>query len=211
MIMKQQVVYIRPYKKTTIAQKSLVYIKDIADIHTVLTLKNQIDALPVLKIKNQSKDDKYLITVLDIIKVILNSFPDIIIQNVGDPDILIDYKKKMPQENSFIEWMKMIGVSIIIFAGATLAIMAYTKDAALDRTFVVINRIFTGQEVENPVWLTIPYSVGIAIGVVTFFNHIGRKKLTDDPSPMQVEIDQYEENVETSMIDSMTAKKRGQP
>ncbi|WP_069997373.1 stage V sporulation protein AA [Cellulosilyticum sp. I15G10I2] len=209
--MKQHVIYIRPYKKTTIAEKSGVYIKDIADIHASSAVKNQINSLLILKIKNLNKKDKYLITIIDIIKVILNAFPDVIIQNVGDPEVLIDYVPKVPKENSLWEWTKMIIVSVIIFAGATLAIMAYMKDAALDKTFVVVNRIFTGEEVENPVWITIPYSIGIAVGIITFFNHIGKKKLTDDPSPMQVEIDQYENNVETSMIDSMIVKKRGKP
>ncbi len=209
--MKQQVVYIRPYKKTTIEKQPLIYIKNIADITAASDIKNHIENLPILNVRNPTQTGKYLITIIDIIKVILRAFPEVIIQNVGEPDVLIDYHPKITKENSVIEWIKVIGISIIIFFGATVAIMAYTKDAALDKTFVVINRIFTGEEVENPVWITIPYSIGIAVGVIAFFNHLGKKKLTDDPSPMQVEINQYEENVETSVIDSMTHKKRGQP
>ncbi len=209
--MQQQTIYIKPFKKTTIEEKSLVYIKDIADITAASDIQGPISDLLVFKVPKPSEQKKYLITIIDIIKVILAAYPDVCVQNVGEIDVLVEYHPKAAKENTLIEWIKTLCVSTIIFFGAGIAIMAYTKDAALDKAFVVVNRIFTGQEVENPVWITIPYSIGIAVGIVTFFNHVGRKKLTDDPSPMQVEISQYEDGVEDSLIDSIISKKRGQP
>jgi len=209
--MKQQIIYIRGYKKTTIQQTSLVYLKDIADIYAALELKDPVDSMVVLKIKDTTKKSTHLIGILDIIKIITAAYPDIIIQNVGDADIIINYVPKIIEENTIIEWFKTIVVSIIVFAGATIAIMAYSADTSLAKTFSLLNKIFTGKEVENPVLITVPYSIGIAIGIITFFNHIGTKKITDDPTPMQIEINKYEEDVENSMIDSMTGKKRGEP
>lgn len=209
--MKKQTVYIRVYKKTVIQEQTIVRIKDISDITASPQFKNHIEGLQVFKIPKSSEKGKYLVTLIDIIRVILSVYPDINIQNVGDPEVLIQYQPKAPKENSFIEWIKVIGVSMVIFFGAMVAIMAYTKDTSLDRTFTVLNKILTGEEVKNPLWITIPYSIGIAVGIITFFNHVGKKKLTDDPSPMQIEIYEYEENVENSEIDSIITQKRGQP
>ncbi|MDF2612836.1 MAG: stage sporulation protein [Clostridia bacterium] len=209
--MKQQIVYIRAYKKTTIQQTDIVYLKDIADIYTSLEMKNHVDSLEILRIKDPTKKSKYLMGIIDIIKIITAAYPDVVIQNVGDADMLIDYLPKIVKQNTMLEWIKTIVVSIIVFAGATIAIMAYSADTSLGKTFSLLNKIFTGKEVDNPVMITIPYSIGIAIGIITFFNHIGNKKITDDPTPMQIEINKYEEDVEDSMIDSMTSNKRGEP
>lgn len=209
--MKQQIIYIRAYKKTTIQQTPLVYLKDIADTYASLEIKNHIDSLVVLEIKDPTKKSKYLMSILDIIKIITAAYPDIMIQSVGDADMFIDYVPKIIKENTVIEWIKTIVISIIVFAGATIAIMAYSADTSLGKTFSLLNKIFTGKEADNPILITVPYSIGIAIGIITFFNHMGTKKITDDPTPMQIEINKYEEDVENSMIDSMTGKKRGEP
>jgi stage V sporulation protein AA len=209
-LMKQQIIYIRAYKKTTVYKKPAVYLKDIAETSCCGSIKNQLDNVSVFKIPKPAQKGKYLITIIDVIRSILSVYPEAMIQNVGEKDILIEYLPKLTQESPVKEWVKAALISIIVFAGATIAIMAYSTDTSLPKTFSILNEIFTGEEVENPIFITIPYSIGIAIGIVAFFNHIGTKKITDDPSPMQIEINKYEEDVENSMVDSMTDKKRGE-
>ena len=121
------------------------------------------------------------------------------------------YRPKKPKENPIWEWLKVLAICIIVFSGATIAIMTYNTDTSLGQTFVIINQIFTGVEDTQPMLLTIPYSIGIAVGVVFFFNHIGFKKITDDPTPMQVEMKKYEQDVEDCEIGSITDKRRGEP
>ena len=48
------------------------------------------------------------------------------------------------------------------------------------------------------------------LGIIVFYNHIGTKKLTEDPTPIQVEINEYETKVEDTIIDTLIAEKRGQ-
>ena len=43
--------------------------------------------------------------------------------------------------------------------------------------------------------LEITYSIGIGLGVLFFFNHFGHMTITDDPTPMQIQMRLYEENV----------------
>ena len=35
----------------------------------------------------------------------------------------------------------------------------------------------------------------------TFFNHIGKRRITKDPTPIEVEMKMYEEEVEKALID----------
>ena len=35
-----------------------------------------------------------------------------------------------------------------------------------------------------------------------FFNHVGRKKITPDPTPLQVEMRKYENDIDTTFIEN---------
>ena len=54
--------------------------------------------------------------------------------------------------------------------------------------------------------LEISYSIGLAAGVLFFFNHFGRKKFSADPTPMQVQMRQYEDNVNTTLLEESSRK-----
>ena len=167
--------------------------------------------MQIYAIPETHKKGKFVITIIDIVNKIWSQYPNADVQSVGDPDVVIEYHPKISKQNSILEWIKAIAVAIIIFAGATVAIMTYNTDTSLGKTFIIINRIFTGREVDTPNLITIPYAIGLATGVLFFFNHFGKRKITEDPTPMQVEIAMYEKDAEDSEIDSLTDKRRGEP
>ena len=49
--------------------------------------------------------------------------------------------------------------------------------------------------------LEISYSIGIGLGVVLYFNHFGRRKFTQDPTPLEVEMRVYEDDIDTTIIE----------
>ena len=55
----------------------------------------------------------------------------------------------------------------------------------------------------------VTYSIGIGVGVVLFFNHFGRRKLTQDPTPMEVEMRTYEDDVDTTIIEQADRSQKG--
>ena len=44
------------------------------------------------------------------------------------------------------------------------------------------------------------YAIGLPLGILVFYNHINRRKIKDDPAPIQVEMCTYEEQVNKAMI-----------
>lgn len=211
MDMQKHTVYVRAYKRTTIEAEKQVKIGDVADVAAPPIVKATIDNMQIYTIPDTHQKGKFVITIIDIINKIWSNYPNADIQSVGDPDVVIEYHPKVSKPNSIWEWCKAIAVAIIIFAGATVAIMTYNTDTSLGKTFIIINRILTGKEVDAPNLITIPYAIGIATGVIFFFNHLGRKKITEDPSPMQVEIAMYERDAEDTEIENLTDKRRGEP
>ena len=82
--------------------------------------------------------------------------------------------------------------------------MTFHTDAAVPDVFVQVNKIFTGEEVTRPVLLIASYSVGIAVGIIVFFNHFNKKKITDDPTPVEVEFASYQKQVDECMVDILS-------
>ena len=55
--------------------------------------------------------------------------------------------------------------------------------------------------------LEVSYSVGLAVGIILFFNHVGGRRLTKDPTPIEVEMRTYETDVNKALIE--TADREG--
>ena len=54
--------------------------------------------------------------------------------------------------------------------------------------------------------LEITYSLGVSVGIIVFFNHIGKKYLTNEPSPVEVEMTGYEQQVNQALIQQVGRK-----
>ena len=55
--------------------------------------------------------------------------------------------------------------------------------------------------------LEVTYSIGLAIGIIVFFNHIGGRRITKDPTPIEVEMRIYEDDVNNALVE--TADREG--
>ena len=63
------------------------------------------------------------------------------------------------------------------------------------------------EEKTNPALINIPYSIGLAVGIIVFYNHFMGKKLTDDPTPIEVEMELYDRDVTDTMVDALSQRK----
>lgn len=211
MDMQQCTIYLRLYKRKTVEVKKWITLGEIADIAASSEVKAKVAAMKVFCVPNTEEDGRYIITIMELIDVILKEYPKADIQSVGDPDVVIEYHKKPIKPKDTIEWLKALSVCIIIFTGACIAVMTYNTDVSLAKTFITLNQMITGEIVEQPYLLTIPYMIGISTGVIVFFNHIGFRKISQEPTPMQVEMKKYEKDVEDCEIETITERRRGEP
>jgi stage V sporulation protein AA len=58
----------------------------------------------------------------------------------------------------------------------------------------------TGNQSDGYTSIEIAYSIGLAAGITIFYNHIGGKRLTSDPTPLEVEMRNYESDVNKAII-----------
>lgn len=50
--------------------------------------------------------------------------------------------------------------------------------------------------------------MGLTIGILIFFNHFGKRKFTVDPTPMEVEMRLYENDIQTTLIEDFARKEK---
>ena len=130
------------------------------------------------------------------------------VSHVGKVEFIIDYQPKVRQ-NLFGQWCKTIFVCVICFCGAAFAIMTFNNDVSVTSVFGEVYRLLTGQESSGHTILELSYSVGLAVGIIVFFNHFAKWKINTDPTPLEVEMRLYEDNICKTVIQNDSRKERG--
>lgn len=199
-------IYIKPVKKAVIAGRTSIYIKDISEVFTNDKLLKKVKDIKLMEIKNKESKN-YLITVIDIIGAIDKALPGHTINNVGEMDTIIEYSHEKAKENKFINIAKIVFVTVVLLAGSSTAIMSFHSDAQMASIFENYYYIFFNEKVENPILIDLPYSIGLAVGIIVFFNHFSGKKITEDPTPIEVEMSVYESQVTDNIIDSLNTER----
>ena len=177
-----------------------IYLQDIVRLSCSNTkLLNRLRVMPVTNL-DPDKPGRYVLSSMDLIKDIQQKEPELDITTIGESTFIITYQKE-GSVNIVLRWCKVIFVCLATFFGAGFSIMTFNNDVDIPALFEQIYTQVTGQASNGFSVLEISYSMGIGLGVLFFFNHFGRMKLTDDPTPMQVQMRLYEDDVNTTVIE----------
>ena len=177
-----------------------VYLQDIAKLSCSNSkILNRLRVMPVANL-DPDKPGRDVICAMDLIKDIQQKEPDLDITNIGEPTFIITYQKE-GCVNVVLRLCKVIFVCLATFFGAGFSIMTFNNDVDVPALFEQIYTQVTGQATDGFSVLEASYSIGIGFGVLFFFNHFGKMKLTDDPTPMQVQMRLYEDDVNTTIME----------
>ena len=86
--------------------------------------------------------------------------------------------------------------------------MAFNNDSGVPEIFEQMYEQFMGKKAVGFNILELTYSIGLGLGIIVFFNHFGKKKFTVDPTPIEVEMSLYENDIQTTLI--AQSSRRGQ-
>lgn len=176
-----------------------VFLKDVAKIYcSDQAVQNKCSAMKVKTIR-EDKNRRYVESALDVIRKLESLDPSIQVNNVGKVDYIIDYQPPKPPRCLW-QWAKTIFVCIVCFCGAAFAIMTFNNDVNVKDVFQEVYLLITGRESGGFTVLEFSYSVGLAVGIIAFFNHFSRWKLNTDPTPLEVEMRLYEDNISKTLI-----------
>ncbi|MCU6710095.1 stage V sporulation protein AA [Paenibacillus sp. J5C_2022] len=191
-----QVLYLRLKKRIDIKPQHTVTLGQVARL--LLEDKELHSALAELPLYEHKKSDgnRVVIDVLQIVKAVRQAVPGITVETFGDPQVLLMVAEK-PMKPRYV----LLCISwLLLFFGAGLAIMNFHTDVSMKEVHIRIAELVTGERDEHPLWLQIPYSLGLGLGMALFFNHIFRKRFNEEPNPLEVELYMYQENLNQYVI-----------
>lgn len=179
--------------------KDQVIIDDFAKIYCQdKNIKNHVSTLKIAN-RNQAKEGYLAISLLNVIQEISTIYPNVKVINIGAPDTLVHFKQ-MKAQNNFTTFLKLAFICLLAFFGSAYAIISYNTDVNASDSFVMLHKLFTGSYPAGPSVLQLSYCIGLPSGVIIYFNHFAHKNLSSDPSPLEVQMRTYEQEVNTALI-----------
>lgn len=195
--------YIKAERNSKVDRRSVV-LGDIArmecsDPHVVSRLKT-------LKVLAMPQDGKtpMVVSMLKIIQLIHTVYPDLEVQNLGDPEAVVEFNRKQPSR--IWEFFKVALVCCIVFFGSGFAIMTFNNDVSVNHIFKEMYQLMMGKPSNGFTTLEVSYSLGLALGITIFYNHFAGKKITRDPTPIEVEMRAYEDSVNNAIVENSGRK-----
>lgn len=178
-----------------------VYIRDLGSLRCRDKLVSE--KLRSIRVHHFEKGGprRCVISVLKIIELMEKVNHDIRVEVVGEYDVLIE-RVDVSERKGIKQGLKIIMVSLVSFFGTAFTIMAYHVDVGINSVFTEVYRIVMNEEPEGMNLLALSYSIGVAVGIITFFNHVGGRRITKDPTPIEVAMRKYEQDVDVTLIET---------
>lgn len=169
----------------------------------------KLNTLKLLKFHHTDKkhQNRTAVSILRVIQCIHEQYPNIDVQNMGETDIIVTYEEQQTAGGA-VHYMKAAVVVVISFIGAAFSIMAFNNDVDTTKMFSQIYELLTGNKSDGFTILELTYCIGLVIGIITFFNHFGKKKFSVDPTPMEVEMRLYENDIQSTLIETYSRKEK---
>ena len=198
--MANATVYIKCERNVEV-QSADVFMKDIGSLRCA---DSNISAkLKALKVHHFSQEEakRCVISTLKLVELMEEVCPNISVQIVGEPDVLVEWIQ-VNRHKGWQQVLKAALVCLISFFGTAFTIMAYHNDVGINEVFTEVYRIIMNKEPQGLNVLEVSYSIGLALGIIIFFNHIGGRRLTKDPTPIEVAMRNYEQDVDKALIET---------
>ncbi len=176
-----------------------VYLKDLCSIRC---MDNTVAAkMKALKVYHFQKDEakRCVIDSLKLVELMEQECPNITVQLVGEPDVLVEWIS-VNKHKGWQQWLRAALVCLVSFFGTAFTIMAYHNDVGINEVFTEVYRMVMNREPGGLNVLEVAYSIGLAVGIIVFFNHVGGRRITKDPTPIEVALRNYEEDVDKALI-----------
>jgi len=181
-------------------------LKDVASVRCANSqIEAKIKAIRIHKFRPEM-EKKCVISILKVISLIEAEVSGVTVVSLGEPEFLVEMIQ-VRRHKGWQQWLKIVIVALVSFFGTAFTIMAYHNDIVIREVFAEVYRIIMGKETNGYTVLEISYSIGLAAGIILFFNHIGGRRITKDPTPIEVAMRNYEEDVDRALI--ATADREG--
>ena len=194
-------------KENVIVSSKIVKVGDIAEIYcNDAKIAKKVTELEILQFNKMP--NRTVISVTEVIRVVEDFFKDIDIVNLDNTSVIVQYSIKKAQ-NRLLEICKVIMVCLIVFFGAGFAIMSFNEDVSTSSLFKNVYELFTGKESNGRTLIEASYSIGLGFGIIMLYGHFWKVRITNDPTPSEVEMSKYEKDINSTIISNSNKEENG--
>lgn len=180
-----------------------VRISDVASVWTAdPAISSKIKNMIIYRFEAADRKEKQVVGLLWLTRAVMLYFPDCVIIPHGETDCvveLVDPEDKAAQ-NGFGQKLKVFSVSVICLFGSAFSIMAFHNDISVTNIFMQFYEFVTGNSSSGFTVLEVSYSLGLLLGIIVFYNHVGKKKVTQEPTPIEVSMRNYERDMDDAVV-----------
>lgn len=196
--MREPVVYLKAEQSVCYNHRNIV-LSDLAKVYCGDPgLARQVEKIRLLHFPDV-KNGREVVSLMKMVEEIKKLNKEAEVVNLGETDVIVYYKRPEPVKRWLLSG-KIALVCLTAFFGAGISIMGYNNDVDVEKVFSQLSWMMTGTASDQPTILSLCYSIGIGIGVILFFNHASQKRLSDEPTPLEVQMRLYEKDVNNSLI-----------
>lgn len=194
----EDILYVKVEQNVPVSKRDLT-LKDVAVLYSVnKTMVQNLEKQPFYTIP---KDGQKLtmFTITKVYEAIHKAYPNVTIENLGEKDFIVEYEGEKTPAKAW-EYTKVVLVAAVIFFGSAFTMMTFNEDVNVSGVFDKIYHMITGNLHTDGSILELSYAVGLPIGILVFYNHFKKRDIKNDPTPIQVEMRTYEEQMNKAMI-----------
>lgn len=181
------IVYLRLRKKINAQVHDIISLDDIAFISTTAKEKQKLGKTVIYKLE---KSDQAIVVIdsFIIINHLNKKYDHLEFELIGPTETIINIESKRKKTAAIYVFF----VWLLLFIGTAMTIMNFHYDVSMQEVQQKLHLLFTGEEEKFPLWIQIPYSFGLGLGMVLYLNHWFKKRFNEEPSPLEVELYNYQ-------------------
>ena len=204
--MKSNIVYLKLEQCSEVVNRKIL-LQDVGEIFCADTsLQKEIGELALHTVKGD-KEEKIIFSSMKVIEMIQKQRPELLVENIGETDFVVDYKIPGKSKKA-LEYLKTALLMLIVFIGSAFTIMTFNTDVSVGDVFSLFYKMVMGTEQTKGSILEIMYCIGLAVGILGFYNHFSRKKEDEDPTPIHIEMQTYEEDMNKAIIKTASREQK---
>ncbi|MBQ6949864.1 MAG: hypothetical protein IJN44_00020 [Clostridia bacterium] len=186
----EQMVYVQLKNRVVLLPGTPLRVQHVADICG----ENHADINSLLKIPLEcvTTPGIWRIPAIHVAKTLSENGYDI--QVLGAVECFVHYIPENKQNKTHA--LRSIIAFILLFAGSMLAITWFHADVNMAQAQQQFFKIITGRDASNPLLITIPYAIGVFLGVALFYALLGKKGTI---SPLEIKLNEYHSTSEKAI------------
>ncbi|OAB46972.1 stage V sporulation protein AA [Paenibacillus antarcticus] len=188
-------IYLQLKKRIQIPRGKMIKLGDIAQILSEPEWEEKLSSLELV-LPLQKDGNLLVMDLMQIIPRVKKVIPNVFIESIGLQQVIVEIvgNSKKPSISLFLL------VWLLLFFGSALTIMNFHADVNMMEVQIKVVEMVTGKRDEHPYLFQTSYSIGIGFGMVVFFNHLFKKKWNEEPTPLEVEMFLYQENIDEFVV-----------